>query len=118
MTTLQDNIRKLYEASGMSQADFAAQHGTTQKVLWTYIRGRSEPNYMFILSLCKWYSVHSEFLINVPIKLDRQGNITNKRFEDKKIEALKKKALNLSNEYHDEMLKIIKEIAWLGSAPQ
>lgn len=110
MTILQQNIKILYEASGLSQAKYAKKHGITQKVLWTYINGAASPNLAFIISICKEYGINSEFLMNQKIKI-KDGDISNRNYADQRISELRKKAQILQH----ELMAVLKEIEWLAS---
>lgn len=118
VTVLQRNIKLLYEISAMTQTEFAERHGVTQKNLWMYLAGRAEPKIPFVVSLCMEYGIHISTMINIVLKVDSRFNITNKRAEDKRIESLRKELLDLTNTYHDNMLKLVKEMAWLAAAPK
>lgn len=107
---MQQNIKILFEASGVSQREFAERHGTNQKTLWTYINGAASPNLAFIISLCKEYGVNSEFLMNQKIKL-KDGEIANRNYADQRIADLRKKAQILQH----ELMAVLKEIEWLAS---
>jgi len=90
MNLINQNIKRLFEASGMNQREYAELFGVSQKVIWTYVNKGTRPGGAFIVRLCNHYSIDLNFLSNTKIKVNAQGEIVNRpdyRTKAKKIRA-------------------------------
>lgn len=116
MKTLNENIKTLWECSGLTQKEFGERYGSNQKALWTYLNG-SEPNGQFLLKICDGYGVDINFLSSTKLIKGRDGQVKNLPNYSAQIRKLRAKADRikerldlLSNELANEVSSLITEV--------
>lgn len=114
LTPLQANIRALYERSNVSQEVFAETHGVSQSMLNKYINGHAEPNYLFILSICREYNIDSEMLIDRPLHFNKKGEITNRPNKQQEMREIRNIMQDEMNAFYDRMMKLMDEMEKRG----
>jgi transcriptional regulator with XRE-family HTH domain len=78
MKVVNYNIKRMFDASGLTQKQFGALFGASPKVIWTYLSGKSVPGGTFLLRFCDYYSIDINFLSNTKIKANAKGEIINR----------------------------------------
>ena len=73
MRTFLDKLRGLREDNDLTQSQIAAVLGTSQTMYARYERGANEMPIRHLITLCKFYNVSADYLLNTtPSKLRPQ----------------------------------------------
>lgn len=73
MRTFIDKIRGLREDNDLTQAQIAAVLGTSQTMYARYERGANEMPIRHLVTLCRFYNVSADYLLDTtPNKLHKQ----------------------------------------------
>jgi len=65
MNKLAIRLKELRKESNISQKELAKIIGTTNSSICDWECGRSEPNVDYIIKICKYFEIHSDYLIGL-----------------------------------------------------
>ena len=63
-----ETLRELRESQDLKQADIALLLGTTQQVYSRYEKGINELPIRHLITLCNFYHVSADYLLDLPVK--------------------------------------------------
>ena len=69
MSTISVKIKELRTEKGLTQKQLAKEIGTTDDSIYSWEKGRSEPNCDMICALCNFFEVSADFLLGIDIDL-------------------------------------------------
>jgi transcriptional regulator with XRE-family HTH domain len=112
MKILNENLKTLWAASGLTQKEFSERMGSNQKAFWTYLNG-SAPNGQFLLKICDSYGVDIGFLETQRLIAGRDGKIKNLPNYAAHIKRLKRKAEKINERFNTMTKELSDEIGSL-----
>ncbi len=87
-TIIAHNVKLLRSLNKETQGEFGKRVGASQQNIVTYESGQFRPKPGILLELAKIAGVMPETLINIKLKTDRSGKITNLPDRDKEFNRL------------------------------